>query len=202
MDFQIRFLGFLPSHQKPMGVREWWQRYPDKFCFFFSFFPKRSLLICYKNLSMANIHGVLIEPLKKIPDDRGRIMHIMKSTDSVFEKFGEVYCSTVYPGVVKGWHIHERMTLNYVVLKGMIKFVLYDDREDSPTKGIIQEIYMGDHNYVRVTVPPKIWNGFMGLGNEEALVINVTDIPHDPNEIRRQDPHKGSINYSWAVKDR
>ncbi|MFQ3576499.1 MAG: dTDP-4-dehydrorhamnose 3,5-epimerase family protein, partial [Cytophagales bacterium] len=146
---------------------------------------------------MANIHGVLVETLRQIPDDRGRIMHIMKSSDPAFEKFGEVYCSTVYPGVVKGWHIHDLMTLNYVVLKGMIKFVLFDERADSPTKGNIQEVYMGQHNYVRVTVPPRVWNGFMGIGTEEALVINFTDSPHDPNEIHRLDPHNGGIPYSW-----
>lgn len=129
-------------------------------------------------------------------------MHIVKSSDDIFTQFGEVYCSTIYPGVVKGWHIHDLMTLNYVVIKGMIKFVLYDDREDSTTKGKFQEVYIGDHNYVRVTVPPRVWNGFMGIGTEEALVINFTDIPHDPNEIHRLDPHEGGIPYNWAVKDR
>ena len=148
------------------------------------------------------IEGVQITPMRKIPDDRGRIMHIMKSSDDAYDKFGEVYCSTVYPGIVKGWHIHKEMTLNYVVLKGMIKFVLYDEREDSPTKGELQVVCIGDHNYVRVTVPPMVWNGFMGIGTEEALVINFTDIPHDPDEIMRCDPHDNHIPYEWAVKDR
>lgn len=153
-------------------------------------------------MSQIQIPGVVITPLKRIPDDRGRIMHIVKSSDDIYTQFGEVYCSTVYPGVVKGWHIHDLMTLNYAVIKGMIKFVLYDEREESPTKGKIQEVYIGDHNYVRVTVPPRVWNGFMGIGTEEALVINFTDIPHDPNEIHRLDPHTGGIPYNWAVKDR
>jgi len=148
------------------------------------------------------IQGVVIEPKKVICDDRGRIMHIMKSSDNQFESFGEVYISTVYPGVVKGWHIHDKMTLNYVVPKGMIKFALYDARKYSPTFGEVQEVAMGQHNYVQVTVPPGVWNGFMGLGTEEAIIINFTDIPHDPTEIHRCDPHNNDIPYTWAVKDR
>jgi len=149
------------------------------------------------------IDGVKIEEIKKIPDDRGMIMHIMKSSDSSYENFGEVYCSTVYPGVVKGWHIHKIMTLNYVVIRGMIKFALYDPREDSPTFKETQTIYMGDNNYVRVTVPPGVWNGFKGMGQSESYVINFTDIAHDPNEIFRMDPHENEIiNYDWSDKDR
>src|ERR1019366_8668614 len=149
------------------------------------------------------IEGVVITPLKKIPDDRGKIMHIMKGTDPAFKNFGEVYCSTIYPGIVKGWHLHKEMTLNYAVIKGNIKFVLYDDRKDSPTYGVTQEVFMGDNQYVMVTVPPFVWNGFMCIGLEEAFVINFTDIPHDSEEIIRMDPHSNDIiKYNWAIKDR
>lgn len=148
------------------------------------------------------IEGVIVQQKKVICDDRGRIMHIMKSNDTHFTAFGEVYVSTVYPGVVKGWHIHDKMVLNYVVIKGMIKFALYDDRKESPTYQQVQEVCMGEHNYVQVTVPPGVWNGFRGLGTEEAIVINFTDIPHDPSEIHRCDPHDNHIPYKWEVKDR
>ena len=130
------------------------------------------------------ISGVIVKEIKKIPDDRGKILQIMKRSDSEYDKFGEVYCSTVYPGIVKGWHLHTEMTLNYVVLKGNIKFVLHDLREKSPTFRETQVIYIGDNNYVRVTVPPNVWNGFMGVGLDESFVVNFTDIPHDPNEIK------------------
>jgi dTDP-4-dehydrorhamnose 3,5-epimerase len=148
------------------------------------------------------IDGVIITPLRKIPDDRGTILHILKSSDFGYKKFGEVYCSTVFPGIVKGWHLHKKMTLNYIVIKGMIKFVLFDERTGSKTNGMLEEIYLGEANYIRVTVPPLIWNGFIGIGLEEAFVINVTDIPHDPNEIVRLDPHINHINYKWKVIDR
>jgi len=149
------------------------------------------------------IEGVQINSRRVIPDDRGKIMHIMKSNDDQFKSFGEVYCSSIYPGVVKGWHMHKKMTLNYVVLKGNIKFVLYDDRPNSQTYKQIQEIIIGENQYVMVTVPPFVWNGFKGIGMEESFVINFTDIPHDPEEIVRMDPHQNElIKYNWAVKDR
>jgi dTDP-4-dehydrorhamnose 3,5-epimerase len=149
------------------------------------------------------IKGVEVTNRRIIPDDRGKIMHIMKSTDPQFNTFGEVYCSTVYPGIVKGWHMHKEMTLNYVVLKGNIKFVLYDGRKDSPTYKEIQEVIIGENQYLMVTVPPFVWNGFKGIGLEEAIVINFTDIPHSAEEIVRMDPHHNDlISYDWSIKDR
>ena len=149
------------------------------------------------------INGVIVSKKGIFPDDRGKILHIMKSTDEVFKSFGEVYCSTVYPGVVKGWHMHKRMTLNYVVLKGNIKFVLYDDRPDSSTYQVLQEFVIGENQYLMITVPPFVWNGFKGIGLDEAFVINFTDIPHDKEEIVRMDPHNNDlIDYNWTLKDR
>lgn len=149
------------------------------------------------------IEGVKICSRRVIPDDRGTVMHIMKAQDEEFKSFGEVYCSTIYPNVVKGWHMHKKMTLNYVVLKGNIKFVLYDNRPDSPTYKELQEIYIGEKNYVMVTVPPFVWNAFKCIGQKEAYIINFTDIPHDPDEIVRMDPHRNDvIKYDWLTKDR
>ena len=149
------------------------------------------------------IHGVIIKPLKKIADERGIIMHMMKDTDPEFKKFGEIYFSAVYPGVVKGWHSHIKMTLNYAVVKGMIKLVLYDNRENSPTKGELMEIFIGDNSYSLVTIPPMVWNGFKGIGTQEAIVANCTDISHDPDEIQRMDPLQNDIvSYDWGIKFR
>lgn len=148
------------------------------------------------------IEGVIVTPLRKIPDERGTIMHMLKAESPLFKSFGEIYFSTVYPGVIKGWHIHDKMTLNYCVVSGTIKFVLYDVREDSPTKGKLMELYPGDNNYVLITVPPGVWNGFMGVGTKEAIVANFTDIPHDPNEIHRLDPLNNDIPYTWPLKHR
>lgn len=147
------------------------------------------------------IEGVSIKPLKKIPDERGLIAHMIKKSDPEFKTFGEIYFSYVYPGVVKGWHIHTKMTLNYAVVHGMIKLVLYDDRKDSKTRGELMEIFIGDENYSLVTIPPHVWNGFKGIGTETAIVANFTDVAHDPDEIKRMDPLKNEvIKYDWSLK--
>ena len=148
------------------------------------------------------IDGVLIHSLNQIPDERGKIMHMLKSSDPHFEKFGEIYFSTVYPGVVKGWHLHSKMTLNYAVVSGMIKLVLYDDRQGSKTFGSVQEIFLGESNYALVKVPPLVWNGFKGVGVSPAIVANCATIPHDPAEMQRLDPHSDKIPYVWSLKDR
>jgi len=143
------------------------------------------------------IDGVVMTPLRQIPDERGKVMHMLRSDSGNFTEFGEIYFSTVYPGAIKGWHIHNKMVLNYAVPFGNIKFVLYDDRENSSTRGEIQEIFLGPDNYCLVTVPPMIWNGFKGVGIQMALVANCASIPHDPDEIDRLDPFDLSIPYDW-----
>ncbi len=147
---------------------------------------------------MAMIADVGIIPLKQIPDERGKIMHMLRADAPHFEQFGEIYFSVVYPGVIKGWHLHTRMTLNYAVIAGTVKLVLFDDRPDSPTKGVVQEVFLGDGNYVLVRIPPGIWNGFKGMGTERAIVANCATIPHDPTEIMRKDPLTSDIPYNWA----
>jgi dTDP-4-dehydrorhamnose 3,5-epimerase len=148
------------------------------------------------------IEGVIITQLKQILDERGKIMHMLRSDAEGFKGFGEIYFSCVHPGAIKGWHIHKRMTLNYAVPHGNIKFVLYDDRIDSPTKGELQEVFLGPDNYCLVTVPPGVWNGFKGIGAEMAIVANCTDISHDSEEINRLDPFDPTIPYSWEIKHR
>ena len=146
------------------------------------------------------IEGVEIISLQQIPDERGKIMHMLRSDSIHFEKFGEIYFSCVYPQVIKGWHLHKKMTLNYAVPFGMIKLVLFDDREGSKTKGEVMEIFMGEDNYVLVKVPPLVWNGFKGLGVKTAIVANCATLAHDPDEIVREDPFTKKIPYQWEVK--
>lgn len=148
------------------------------------------------------IDGVIVRPLCRIVDERGSVMHMLRRDDPDFESFGEIYFSTVYPGAIKGWHLHERMTLNYTVVAGAIKLVLYDDREGSPTRRELQEIFLGTDNYALVRIPPFVWNGFKGAGLERAVVANCATIPHDPHEIQRLDPFDPSIPYDWALKHR
>lgn len=148
------------------------------------------------------IEGVVVKELAVIPDERGRVMHMLRITDDEFERFGEIYFSTVCPGVVKGWHLHTKMTLHYAVISGMVKLVLYDERADSPTGGRIQELFIGEDNYVLVKIPPGVWNGFEGLGVKEAIVANCASHVHDPREIVRRDPRTETIPYRWKDEPR
>jgi dTDP-4-dehydrorhamnose 3,5-epimerase len=146
------------------------------------------------------IAGVAVRALRRIPDERGMIMHMLRADDPHFERFGEVYFSTVYPGVVKGWHRHREMTLNYAVVSGMIKLVLYDEREQSPTRAEVMEVFVGEQHYALVTIPPGVWNGFKGVGTTSAIVANCATLPHDPAEIERLDPFSPRIPYRWDLR--
>jgi len=146
------------------------------------------------------IDGVQIIPLRQIPDERGKIMHMLRSDAPHFQKFGEIYFSCIYPQAIKAWHIHKEMTLNYAVVVGSIKFVLYDDREPSPTRGQLMEIFLGEANYSLVVVPPLVWNGFKGIGDKMAVVANCATLAHRGDEIERLDPFSPKIPYKWDIK--
>ena len=146
------------------------------------------------------IEGVKVTPLRQIADERGKIMHMLRSDAPHFQEFGEIYFSCVHPGAIKAWHIHKKMTLNYAVPFGKIKFVLFDDRPDSSPRGQTQELYLGPETYQLVTVPQLVWNGFKGVGTETSIVANCATLAHDPDEIDRMDPFDPSVPYDWAIK--
>ncbi|HEX7401148.1 MAG TPA: dTDP-4-dehydrorhamnose 3,5-epimerase family protein [candidate division Zixibacteria bacterium] len=149
------------------------------------------------------IQGVLTKKLKVIPDERGRLMEILRADDELFTKFGQVYMTTAYPGVVKGWHYHKKQTDHFSVVKGMIKLVLYDNREGSPTKGEINEFFLGEHKPLLVKIPPLVLHGFKCVSPEEAICINIPTELYDyqqPDEYR-EDPHQIDIPYDWGRMD-
>lgn len=152
---------------------------------------------------MTLIDGVKVKALRVIPDERGRLMEILRCDDENFVKFGQVYMTTAFPGVVKGWHYHKKQVDNFAVVKGMLKLVLYDDREGSTTRGKINEFFLGDFNPILVTVPNLVIHGFKGTGVEEAIVINCPSEPYcyeEPDEFRL-DPHQSHIPYDWTRRD-
>ncbi|HUK92640.1 MAG TPA: dTDP-4-dehydrorhamnose 3,5-epimerase family protein [Methanomicrobiales archaeon] len=146
------------------------------------------------------IQGVQVIPLRTILDERGMVRHMIRRTDPHFREFGEIYFSVIFPGAIKAWHRHTKMELNYAVVSGNIKLVLWDGRKDSPTRRETQEIFMGEDNYVLVKVPPGVVNGFVAIGNERAIVANCATLPHDPAEIERLDPFDPDIGYTWDRK--
>src|SRR5438132_3863591 len=118
------------------------------------------------------IEGVKIIPLRQIVDERGKVMHMMKSTDPHFIEFGEIYFSCAWPGAIKAWHVHRSMTVNNAVLSGHAKLVMFDLREDSPTHREFQEVFLGEDNYVLVHMPPGIANGYKAYGNTMVILAN------------------------------
>jgi dTDP-4-dehydrorhamnose 3,5-epimerase len=154
-------------------------------------------------MSTRHIEGVQIKPLKVIADERGWLMELLRSDDDgLFTRFGQAYVSATYPGVVKAWHYHTRQTDNFACIAGMIKLVLVDTREGSPTRDSINEFFLGERNPVLVQVPKLVYHGWKCISVEPSLVINIPDEPYnfaDPDE-RRIAPH-GTLPYDWSRKD-
>ena len=149
-----------------------------------------------------HIDGVWIKPLSVNPDERGRLMEILRSDDEGFRKFGQVYVSTTYPGVVKAWHLHKVQDDNFCCVKGMVKLVLYDDRDGSPTKGTVTEYFIGEHNPVLVLVPPGVHHGWKCISERESIVINIPSEPYNresPDEYR-EPWDSPEIPYTWGIQ--
>ena len=149
------------------------------------------------------IDGVQVKPLKTHCDERGRLMEILRADDAVFTKFGQVYITTAYPGVVKAWHYHKRQTDHFTCLRGMVKLVLYDPRKGSPTKGGVNEFFVGPHNPMLVRIPPGVYHGFKAIDVDESIMLNIPTEPYrasDPDEYRLP-AHTKKIPYDWARQD-
>jgi dTDP-4-dehydrorhamnose 3,5-epimerase len=151
-------------------------------------------------VGVPDIDGLTVTPLRRIPDERGAVLPMLRDDSPVFEHFGEIYFSMIYPGVIKGWHLHREMTLNYAVPIGMIKLVCFDDRAGSPTMGNLVELHIGELNYALVTIPPNVWNGFKGEGPGQAMVANCSTVHHRDDEISRLDPFSDRIPYDWSLR--
>ena len=153
---------------------------------------------------MKLINGVKVKNLRVIPDERGRLMELLRSDDrEFFSGFGQVYLTTAYPGAIKAWHYHKKQTDNLVCIQGMMKIVLYDPREDSPTKGMVNEFFAGIHNPILIKVPPFVMHGFKCVSEHEALVVNIPTevyVYNNPDEYRVP-PSSPDIPYDWARKD-
>jgi dTDP-4-dehydrorhamnose 3,5-epimerase len=152
---------------------------------------------------MNLIDGVKTQQLKVLTDERGRLAEILRADSELFVKFGQVYYTTAYPGVVKAWHFHKIQTDYFFCLKGMTKLALYDSRQNSPTFGLINEFFVGEHNPLLIVIPPLVYHGFKAIGLEESIMINIPTVPYDharPDEYRL-DPDTKEIPYDWDRKD-
>jgi dTDP-4-dehydrorhamnose 3,5-epimerase len=143
------------------------------------------------------IDGVVISHPKVVVDRRGAVMRILRTDDPHFCGFGEVYFSIVNPGIVKGWKRHRNMTMTLSVPVGRILLILYDDRPESLTKGDVQEVELGPHDYKVVTVPPMLWASFMGMDDRPSLLTNCASIPHTPEEADDRNVDDPMFPYHW-----
>ena len=148
---------------------------------------------------MRLIEGVTITELREIADERGAVLHMVRSDLPEFTRFGECYFSEIVPGAVKAWKRHRVQTQNFAVPVGRIRLVIYDDRDSSATHGQLQELQLGRPDaYIRLRVPPGLWYGFTCIGERPALLVNCTDLPHDPTESERRPLDDSAIPYKWA----
>ena len=151
---------------------------------------------------MDLIKGVMVRNLKAIPDERGWLVELLRGDWKEYERFGQVYLTTCYPGVVKGWHYHKKQTDHFICIHGMAKVVLYDGREGSPTKGKVNEFFMGEKNLILVKIPPGVMHGFKALGSTPAYIINV---PTELYSYKNPDEYRvpcdsDEIPYDWDLK--
>lgn len=149
------------------------------------------------------IDGARVKPLKIMADERGRLMEMLRADDELFRGFGQVYMTTAYPGVVKAWHYHKKQWDHFVCVRGMMKVVLFDSREGSPTQGVVNEFFLGDHSPQLLQIPPMVYHGFKCVSEHEAIVINCpTEVYNyaEPDEFRIP-PHDNEIPYDWSRKD-
>jgi dTDP-4-dehydrorhamnose 3,5-epimerase len=157
----------------------------------------------YATPTRARIEGVKVKPLRVVADERGWLMEILRADDAeLFSRFGQVYVSATYPGVVKAWHYHRHQVDNLACVAGMVKLVLVDTREASATHGAVNEFFLGTQNPALVQVPSLVYHGWKCISLEPSLVVNVPTEPYrhaGPDEYRLE-PH-GTLPYDWSRKD-
>ena len=149
----------------------------------------------------ARIDGVAVKDLRVIPDERGYVMEMLRADDPEFAGFGQAYISATYPGVVKAWHYHKVQVDQFVCIVGMVKLVLIDTREDSPTKGVVNEFFLGVQRPQLVVVPNLVYHGWKCISEEMSLVVNIPTVPYnyaEPDEFRIA-PH-GTLAYDWTAQ--
>ena len=143
------------------------------------------------------IEGVKITKLKILRDHRGSILTMLRSDSKVYESFGEIYFSTIFYNSIKAWHFHKKAVLNYACIKGKVKLILYDDRKNSKSFGKYDEYILTPKKYFLITIPPLIWSGFKGLNQQESIIANCINLPHDEKEMIRKDHDDKYFKYNW-----
>jgi dTDP-4-dehydrorhamnose 3,5-epimerase len=151
---------------------------------------------------MRIIEGVKVKELRPNADERGFLMEILRADDEIFERFGQVYVSLNYPGVIRAWHYHKKQNDFFAVVKGMTKVVLYDGREDSPTRGEVNEFFLGERRNILLRIPIGVMHGYKTIGVEPSLLLNFPTLVYNPNEPDeyRLPFNSPEVPYNWDLK--
>jgi dTDP-4-dehydrorhamnose 3,5-epimerase len=122
---------------------------------------------------------------------------------------GQVFQVTLFPHSLSAWHCHEVTTDRLFVNQGLMKVVLYDARQDSPSYGQVNEFRLGSMRPGLLIVPPKVWHGVQNISDQSGMVINIVDrayeyddpdhwrLPYDSPEI----PYDFTPKPSIALQD-
>jgi dTDP-4-dehydrorhamnose 3,5-epimerase len=148
------------------------------------------------------INGVITHKLRLIPDERGRLMEILRKDEEHYLPVAQIYMTTNYPGVVKAWHYHKKQSDQMTCVKGMVKVVLYDARDGSPTKGEVNEFFVGEHNPLLIRIPPGVYHGWKCISESESVVVNC---PTELFNYKEPDEHRAAyddpaIPYKWEIQ--
>lgn len=145
------------------------------------------------------IAGVVVRPLKLLPNSRGRLMEVLRNDDDLYLGFGQAYITSTYPGVIKAWYRHHRQIDQIASVTGLVRLALFDSRDDSPTRGVVNEIVLGDLAPRLVQIPTGVWHGFQAIGNAEAFLLHLNSTPYNPADLDedRLPSDDTSIPYRW-----
>ncbi len=153
-----------------------------------------------KDARNGGIEGVLVKPLARYCDERGYLLEVLREDDGLLERFGQTTFTLTYPGVIKAFHWHRKQHDLWFVATGEARVVLHDLREESPTRGVTQVIYAGEHMPLLIVIPPGVAHGYQVLGDKPVALFYHTTFPYDPSQpdeerIPYDDP---SIAFDWG----
>ena len=145
------------------------------------------------------IEGVRVRSLKRHVDERGSLTELLRSDWPEFTRFGQAIVTVNQPGVIRGWHWHDRQTDMIVVIEGRAVVPLYDGRPGSATNGQVEAYACGADDLKAIFVPPGVWHGYKTVSSEPAIILNFPDQVYDPAQPdEHRAPHDTpGVPYNW-----
>jgi dTDP-4-dehydrorhamnose 3,5-epimerase len=160
--------------------------------------------LIYSAQSTDLIDGVRIQPLALYPDDRGYFLEVQRFGQGLAAHFpaatSQISAAMNYPGTVKAFHFHLHQTDCWTPVKGVFQVALVDLRTGSATFGRRNTIYAGALRPWQILIPPGVGHGYKVIGDQEALLVYMTDRFYNPKDEGRIPYNDPSINYDWETQ--